>query len=220
MDARKPRDDGALLIQFAKAPVSGQVKTRMIPHLDAQQASELHNELLHWTAQTLCEDKLGPVELWLAGDASSEFTESIKLLDYDSHRTQWGDDLGERMANAIADGLDRYAKVILVGSDCPSIDRGYLQSAIEALDSHEVVIGPAGDGGYVLIGASIVCEEIFCGLDWGQSTVFRETVEILMRTEMSWQTLGVLPDIDRPEDLPAWYLLKQGDGAKARIGKI
>jgi glycosyltransferase A (GT-A) superfamily protein (DUF2064 family) len=69
MGVSEPRADGALIIQFAKAPLSGQVKTRMIPHLDAQQASELHAELLFWTAQTLCQDKLGAVELWLAGDA-------------------------------------------------------------------------------------------------------------------------------------------------------
>ncbi|MFT4825102.1 MAG: rSAM/selenodomain-associated transferase 1 [Halioglobus sp.] len=220
MGVSEPRADGALIIQFAKAPLSGQVKTRMIPHLDAQQASELHAELLFWTAQTLCQDKLGAVELWLAGDADPEFTQSIKSLAYDSHRTQWGVDLGERMANAIEDGLGRYPKVVLVGSDCPSMDGGYLQSAIEALDHYDVVIGPAEDGGYVLIGARTVCAEIFCGVDWGRSTVFRETVEILKRTEMPWQTLSVLSDIDRPEDLPGWYLLRQAAGAKARTGKI
>lgn len=210
MAADKPPRDETLLIQFAKAPVPGRVKTRMIPHLSAQQASELHAELFLWTARTLCKDKLGAVELWLAGDSEQAFTKSISAMDFDSHRTQWGGDLGERMANAIADGLDRYAKVIVVGSDCPSIDRAYLQGAIEALDNHQVVLGPAADGGYVLIGASVVCREIFSGIRWGSSTVFGETVEILTARTLSWQALSVLSDIDRPEDLPAWYLHRDG----------
>ncbi len=210
MAADKRPQDETLLIQFAKAPVPGQVKTRMIPHLSAQQASELHSELLFWTARTLCKDKLGAVELWLAGDSGLAFTKSINTLDFDSHRTQWGEDLGERMANAIADGLDRYAKVILVGSDCPMIDHAYLQAAIDAVDHHQIVLGPAEDGGYVLIGASVECREIFRGINWGCSTVFKETVEILTVRTMSWQALRVLPDIDRPEDLPAWYLLRDG----------
>lgn len=210
MVANRPGTESVLLIQFAKAPVPGQVKTRMIPHLSAEQASELHGELFNWTARVLCNDKLGAVELWLAGDAEQAFIAETNTLGFDCHRTQWGSDLGERMANAIADGLDRYTKVVVVGSDCPAIDRSYLREAIEALDGNDVVLGPAQDGGYVLIGARVVCREIFLGIDWGQSTVFNETVEILTKRKMSWQSLSVLPDIDRPEDLPAWYQLRDG----------
>ena len=206
MVASKPTKEGVLLIQFAKAPVPGRVKTRMIPHLSAEQASELHYELFNWTAQVLCNEKLGVVELWLAGEAEQAFIASAHNLGFDSHKTQWGGDLGERMANAIADGLGRYAKVVLVGSDCPAIDREYLCSAIEALDDNDVVLGPSQDGGYVLIGARVVCPEIFLGIDWGDSTVFNDTVDILTRGEMSWQSLSVLSDIDRPEDLPFWTI--------------
>lgn len=213
--SNKSIQEDVLLIQFAKAPVVGKVKTRMIPHLSAEQANELHSELFNWTARVLCNDKLGAVELWLAGDAEPEFTIFTNTLGFDSHRTQWGDNLGERMANAIADGLGRYAKVILVGSDCPAIDQSYLREAVTALDDNDVVLGPAQDGGYVLIGASVVCREIFLGIDWGQSTVFEDTVEILTKREMPWQSLSVLRDIDRPEDLPAWYQLR---GAPYKTG--
>ena len=206
--ASSPNKKDVLLIQFAKAPVVGRVKTRMIPHLSAEQASELHSELFNWTARVLCIDKLGSVELWLAGDADQEFMTLTHTLGFDAHKTQSGRDLGERMANAIADGLERFEKVILVGSDCPAIDRNYLREAILALDDNDVVLGPAEDGGYVLVAARVVCREMFVGIEWGSNTVFDETVEILSKGTKSWQSLAVLPDIDRPEDLPLWFQLR------------
>ncbi|MFK8047535.1 MAG: TIGR04282 family arsenosugar biosynthesis glycosyltransferase [Halioglobus sp.] len=206
--ASSPTKKGVLLIQFAKAPVAGRVKTRMIPHLTAEQASELHSELFNWTARVLCTDKLGSVELWLAGDVDREFMAFTDTLGFDAHKTQWGRDLGERMANAIADGLERFEKVILVGSDCPAIDRNYLREAVLALDDSDVVLGPAQDGGYVLVAARVLCREMFMGIEWGSSSVFDDTLEILSKGAISWQSLAVLPDIDRPEDLPLWFQLR------------
>jgi rSAM/selenodomain-associated transferase 1 len=199
--------DKMLLIQFAKAPVPGEVKTRMMPALSALQACELHQELLLWTCRQLCAARVGTVELWVSGDPDHSVFRQCVRHGVARIQQQAGADLGERMAGAMADGLARYEQVILVGSDCPSIDRRYLQLAAAALAAHSVVLGPADDGGYVLIGANEVKPELFRGIAWGKSGVFAETVALLERHRVNWTALDFLPDIDRPGDLPIWRAL-------------
>ena len=142
-----------LLIQFAKAPQAGRVKTRMMPVLSAQQACALHAELTLWTCRQLLASGQGDVELAVAGDEEHPLFKQCQALGDVSVSQQCGTDLGERMYHAISAGLRRYSAVILVGSDCPAIDPAYLASAVTALQSAPVVVGPAVDGGYVLIGA-------------------------------------------------------------------
>lgn len=197
-----------LLIQFAKSPVPGQVKTRMMPFLDANQAAALHRDLLLWTCRRLCTSGIGSVEVWVSGNPDHEVFTQCREHGVIGIRSQVGADLGERMRHALADGLQRYRQVILVGSDCPSLDEHYLRSAQCALVSHPVVLGPADDGGYVLIGATDLYPELFVDIPWGRSDVFAETVKSLQRIQVGWQTLGSLPDIDRPEDLAIWRMLK------------
>ena len=197
-----------LLIQFARSPVPGQVKTRMIPALSESAACDLHRDLVLWTCRNLCGSGVGEVELWVAGETSHAVFR--QCLDYGVRAIyqQRGADLGQRMCHALADGLRRYDKVILVGSDCPAIDGHYLSAARAALASHCVVLGPAEDGGYVLIGATEVFPELFTGIAWGQASVYSATVEALEKMTVSWQALDCLPDIDRPADLPIWMALK------------
>jgi rSAM/selenodomain-associated transferase 1 len=207
MDAEAERDPGGLLlIQFAKSPVPGQVKTRMFPTLSAIESCALHEELVLWTCSQL--NAVGAVELWVSGGLEHPLFATCKRHGVSAVRQQIGDNLGGRMYNALADGLSRYQQVILVGSDCPFIDAEYLQMARRALDSHSVVLGPADDGGYVLIGAREHSPAVFTGVEWGQSSVFAQTVELLMRQNIDWISLESLPDIDRPEDLPKWNALK------------
>ena len=207
MDAKPARGRGELLlIQFAKSPVSGQVKTRMFPTLRAEESCALHEELVLWTCGQLC--AVGTVELWVSGGIEHPIFAVCESLGVSAVRQQIGHDLGERMYNALADGLSRYQQVILVGSDCPFIDAKYLRTARRALDSHAVVLGPADDGGYVLIGAREHSPAVFTGIEWGQTSVFAQTVELLMHQNIDWIPLESLPDIDRPEDLPKWNALK------------
>ncbi len=122
----------------------GAVKTRMIPHLSPQEACALHSELVLWTAATLVGAALGPVELAVAGDGrNTPCLNAVGGWGWRCLQGQQGGDLGERMYNALADGLDRFERVVLVGSDCPGIDADYLARAAAALDRADVVLGPA-----------------------------------------------------------------------------
>lgn len=193
-----------LIIQFAREPVPGMVKTRMLPELSPEQACELHRELVFWTAKILAASGVGDVELSVAGNTGSPLFQQCTALGVQAVRRQSGSDLGERMYGALAEGLSRYSKVLLVGSDSPQIDRSYLEGAVTALDDNDVVLGPAEDGGYVLIGLRSVDRRWFEDIVWGVETVYAETVRQLELTQAKWQALPVLRDIDRPEDLPLW----------------
>lgn len=201
-------ESGCLLIQFAREPVAGAVKTRMIPHLSAQAACDLHSELVLWTTRSLLNANLGPVQLAVAGDATHPVFECCQQLGVARLSQQRGADLGERMYNALADGLAEFEKVLLVGSDCPAIDRKYLVQAVAGLEQSDIVLGPASDGGYVLIGARRVSARLFAGVAWGGAAVFDETTRRLRQLAWSWSELPVLPDIDRPEDLAVWAALR------------
>ena len=197
----------SLLIQFAKAPVAGQVKTRMLPALSPEQALSLHSDLVDWTCRSLVDANLGPVELAVTGDTRAPLFEHCRQLGVTAVREQRGQDLGQRMFNALADGLGRFRKVVLVGSDCPQIDASYLAQAIALLDDNEVVLGPADDGGYVLIGVTGLNEQWFEDIRWGSATVYADTIARLDASGSRWSALPVLQDIDRPEDLPVWHAL-------------
>jgi rSAM/selenodomain-associated transferase 1 len=199
-DAANP----VLLIQFAREPQEGRVKTRMMPHLSARQACALHCELVLWTSRQLVEADLGDVELAVAGDTTHPLFERCRALGISRYAAQCGADLGERMYTAMRGGLQQYSRVILVGSDCPGIDRTYLVRALRALDSVPVVLGPATDGGYVLIGARQIREALFQGIPWGTGEVYRATTVKLRQLRLDWGELPALADIDRPEDLPLW----------------
>jgi uncharacterized protein len=193
-----------LFIQLAREPVPGLVKTRMLPELSPEQACELHRELVFWTSGILTRAGLGTVELSVAGNAGSPLFQQCQALGVSAVHRQRGIELGERMHEALAHGLERFSKVILVGSDSPQIDRDYLQLAVEQLDQGEVVLGPAADGGYVLIGVTSLDKHWFEAMEWGVDTVYDETVKRLEATNTRWNPLPVLQDIDRPEDLPVW----------------
>ena len=112
------------------------------------------------------------------------------------------------MARAISSGLQECQVVILVGSDCPAMDTAYLQRARAALDEAPVVLGPAMDGGYVLIGSRVDRPELFQAIPWGTGEVLELTRQRLRAAGMSWQELEPLADIDRPQDLPLWQAIR------------
>jgi rSAM/selenodomain-associated transferase 1 len=197
-----------LLLQFARAPVVGAVKTRMMPHLSAEQACALHSELVLWTCRQLVTSGYGTVHLTVAGDTDHPLFDRCRGLGAAAITRQVGGDLGERMGNALAAALTNYGRVVLVGSDCPSIDRAYLALALRGLDQQSLVLGPAADGGYVLIGARTVCPEMFEAIPWGTGEVYAETARRLRQCGRSWEELPALADIDRPADLAGWRALQ------------
>jgi rSAM/selenodomain-associated transferase 1 len=188
-----------LLIQFAKAPVPGQVKSRMSPVLSGEQSAELHRTLVRHTLGKLVVARLAPVELWIS--APHPFFTSLANLA--PSVTQAGDDLGERMWHAFEATLPRARPVVLVGSDCPFFSPSYLLQAFHLLLAPDVdaVLGPAEDGGYVLIGLKRTHRRLFEGVDWGTARVLEQTRDRLRQLGWRWRELPALRDIDHPADL-------------------
>lgn len=183
---------------FAKAPVAGEVKTRLYPLLSFAQAADLHACLVAHTLAMTSTSGL-TVQLWGSD-------EHVKLRDLAGKFKlplfiQQGRQLGERMGYAAAQGLQIADAVIIIGSDCPALDSVYLDAAIAALKSHPVVLGPAVDGGYVLIGLKQADPQVFADVDWGSGQVLEQTRRNLQRSATAWFELETLADIDRPEDL-------------------
>jgi len=193
----------ALLVQFARAPQPGRVKTRMQPQLNGAQSLALHRAMVLHTCRTLRRARLGPVQVCVAGALSDPLFTRCRGYGASLAR-QSGADLGERMYRALVAGLRRHGRVVLVGSDCPALDADYLGAACAALDTVDVVLGPAVDGGYVLIGVRRLHVALFRGIPWGGAQVFAETQARLRETGLSWCALAPLADVDRPEDLPLW----------------
>ena len=209
-DLASPR---VCLIQFSREPVPGRVKTRLLPYLSPQQACDLHCELTQWTATQLVNSDLGEVELCVAGGLDFPLFHSCRQLGVSRLSRQHGKDLGERMFHALCGRLAHFDCVILVGSDCPSIDGDYLRQAVVALEEAPVVLGPALDGGYVLIGARCVRETMFQDIPWGTERVLACTRAALDRAGVPFTELPALADIDRPEDMHLWQSIRQGVGA-------
>ncbi|MSQ52227.1 MAG: glycosyltransferase [Betaproteobacteria bacterium] len=186
---------------FARAPVPGQCKTRLIPALGAQGAAELHGKLVRRALAAVCEAMPAAVELWCAPDASHPFFAACARDFPISLQSQIGGDLGDRMHNAFEYALGRHDKALLIGSDVPGIDSDYLRAAAAALDAAPAVFGPAEDGGYVLVGLKQPSKEIFDNIDWGGPRVMAQTRDRLIGRGWQAVELATRWDLDRPEDL-------------------
>jgi rSAM/selenodomain-associated transferase 1 len=213
MAERSARSAGCLFIQFARAPVLGQVKTRMQPRLSARAARDLHCGLALNTAWQLSRARApdDALELWLAGGDADPWCQDLAAVFSMRRKQQRGADLGERMLHALRDGLSRTQRVVLVGSDCVDLDAAYLTLAATGLRYHDMVLGPAADGGYVLVAARRAHAALFRGIDWGSERVLEQSLE---RARLAGVDVGLLPtrhDLDRPEDLPRW------DAPRARL---
>lgn len=205
----KYRYPQARILFFAKTPVLGAVKTRLQPVLGETGAMKLHQRLIRFGWQQLTQSMMAPVQLWVsAADNNAFFTQ----LDGVSHiHQQQGQDLGERMHHATTQALAEAEFVVVVGADCPAVDGPYVAQALALLASGvPVVLGPAEDGGYVLIGLRRATAAAFRNIAWGQSQVMQKTRERLQAADVCWRELPLKWDVDRPEDLarlesvPGW----------------
>lgn len=181
-----------MIIVFARAPVPGRAKTRLVPRLGEWGAARLHLRLVKHALRTACASGCGPVELHLA----------TKHSMFRRTKIQKGLDLGDRMLRAIAEGLRTHRTVILIGSDCPALTVRDLRRAERLLKGGcDVVLAPAEDGGYALIAARRVSRRLFAGVPWGGATVYEETLRRLEALGWRWRALRTLWDVDRPQDL-------------------
>jgi uncharacterized protein len=192
------------------------VKTRLQGALSAQQCAELHAVLARQALQTAVDSAVAEVELWCAGDIEHPFFSDCARRYGVVLRRQEGANLGARMAHALQIALRSCGFAIIIGTDCPVLDAGYLRRAAALLAGEKsgnrnprVVIGPATDGGYVLFGANGPLDRAFENIEWGGSEVLRQTRERLQELRVTWKELESLPDIDRPGDLkhlPAGFI--------------
>ncbi|MGV0033942.1 MAG: TIGR04282 family arsenosugar biosynthesis glycosyltransferase [Candidatus Azotimanducaceae bacterium WSBS_2022_MAG_OTU7] len=188
------------LIQiFCKAPVPGEVKTRLVPKLGEQAALDLYLEMLQRLLSALMGTSFA-LELWITPTTGHTFFEEYPV----ARRQQSGTDLGARMSNALNDGLTRHHKVLLVGTDLPLIDASYINLAVECLGKNDAVLGPAEDGGYGLIGVSENLPGIFSNIDWGTDQVLSQTCIQLNQRQLIYGMLPLIWDVDRPGDLPRY----------------
>lgn len=189
------------IMVFARAPVPGRVKTRLIPALGEEGAAELHAALLQQTLKTASQLEDSAIQLYCQPDTHHplfrQAADRYKLILH----SQQGNDLGERMANAFTDNLSNYRKTLVIGCDCPAFTPDDLRAAIETLDDQDAVIVPAHDGGYVLLGLRIFSPLIFIDIDWSTERVYEQTVRQLDSAGLRWRALEPKQDIDRPDDL-------------------
>jgi rSAM/selenodomain-associated transferase 1 len=212
----------AALVIFAKAPVPGQVKTRLCPPLTPDEAATLHGsfviDALERTRTAVSKFRL-PVDRYLACAPSSalaffkimEERHAVRLLD------QQGDDLGAKMHTVCETLFARgYGQVVIIGTDVPSLPIDYYRQALDLLARQDLVFGPALDGGYYLIGLKHAAPELFHEIPWSTGRVLALTEEKAVRLGLS---IGVLPewrDVDTIEDLNALIEASRLDGRKPK----
>ncbi len=203
------------LIIFTRYPEPGKTKTRLIPGLGAEGAADLQRKMTEHALKTASEVEGLELEIRYAGGGDAAMREWLG----DEHRyTDQGDgDLGDRMRRALESALSEgVARAAIIGIDCPDISSGILESAFEMLTQKDLVLGPATDGGYYLIGinqsrSDETLPAIFDGIEWGTETVFERTAAIAQKLTLKLDTLVPLDDIDHPEDVARWEAIELPD---------
>lgn len=190
-----------VLIIFARDPVPGMVKTRLIPLLGEGGACALYVKLLQRTLKVAMQCPEVDIELWTDTKTPSATLCSLLAEHSIRPRYQQPGDLGQRMHHAISDALSRSGSVVLIGADCPDWRAQDLAQALGHLQRHDVVLAPAMDGGYVLIGCRRNVPELFSDIPWGSDQVFEKTKRRLQALDLVWQELPAHPDIDIEPDL-------------------
>ncbi|MDO7848413.1 TIGR04282 family arsenosugar biosynthesis glycosyltransferase [Hymenobacter sp. M29] len=194
------------LLVFAREPVLGRVKTRLAADIGPEAALTVYRELLSITAAAITAARV-PATVWLA--------EAPAAADAAQPRTEWPglpwraqpavESLGERMHHAFGEAFASGAtRVVIIGTDCPGLTPALLQVAFEALETHDMVVGPADDGGYYLLGMRELQAEIFINKNWSTATVLSDTLADAARLGLRVAQLPMLHDVDSGRDLDRW----------------
>jgi rSAM/selenodomain-associated transferase 1 len=189
------------VLVFARAPEPGRVKTRLIPALGPEGAAALHEKLTLHALSVAKASGVGPVRMWCAPDAAHPFFLECRRRFALTLHAQGRGDLGERMARAFRTTLAQAWGALLIGSDIPAISADYLRDAQLQLREADAVLGPAEDGGYVLIGLRRHAPALFRAMPWGEPSVLAQTRRRLSALGLRRRELAPLRDVDRPEDL-------------------
>jgi len=199
------------LIIFTRYPEPGKTKTRMIPELGAEGAADLQRRMtdhLVSKVKTLIEQRYLSVEIRFQG-GSARLMRQWQGSGFSYHRQGRGD-IGRRMLRALADGFqDGHTSIVIIGADIPDISPAIIQHAFDGLQKTNLVLGPAADGGYYLIGIQKAdghqaYPELFEAISWGTNRVLAQTIATADRLGIGYALLDTLADVDRPEDLKTW----------------
>jgi len=206
------------IVIFAKAPRPERVKTRLIPALGVAGAARLAERMLAHTLDAALTADIGAVELCAEPPFGNPAWRGFDLPTGIETTAQGEGDLGARMARAAQRTLERHENVLLIGTDCPALDAQALRDAALMLATHQAVMHPARDGGYVLLGLSVFHPALFDDMPWSTAQVAALTRERL--AALGWRTaIGrTLADVDEPADLahlPSGWLAPDGDEAAA-----
>jgi rSAM/selenodomain-associated transferase 1 len=203
--------DSALIV-FAKAPVPGQVKTRLLPAISVTEAAQLQEILIQRTLSAATRQPLCPVYLYCAPDTHHAFFAQCQR-DYNVVlEQQTGHGLGERMSSAFENILSAHDRAVLIGTDCPALTSQHLDGALTHLSGeNDAVFIPAEDGGYVLVGLCKNHRRMFTAIDWGTEQVMEQTRQRLRQQSLRWHEFRPLWDVDRPEDVERLAQLDPGE---------
>jgi uncharacterized protein len=211
------RVDAIRLIIFTRYPTPGAVKTRLIPAVGAGEAANLHRQMAE---NTLRQARILAARLPISIEVHFDGSDSQPMADWLGadlvYQAQGTGDLGVRMERSIDTAYQAGAeRIVLIGTDCPELTADILDRAFELLQSRDLVLGAAQDGGYYLIGMRQPQPELFVDIDWSTDRVCQQTIDIANRLNLAIGFVSTLADIDRPEDIPR--LMKLGLGAKISI---
>jgi rSAM/selenodomain-associated transferase 1 len=206
-------------VVLTKAPVAGLVKTRLIPELGEQGACDVYEQLLARLQASLqdvmaAQVALSQVALWIAGDIEHEaFKSWSSFATFYQQPAQGGlnnkeADLGERMAMAVQSSLARGCIPILIGVDVPGLDEAYLTHCLQQIIKHDLVISPAEDGGYGLLGMKQFYPQLFAKKCWGTDSVFADTLTDIQRLEINASYLPQVWDVDEVADVERFRLIQ------------
>ncbi len=201
----QPRARAAVAV-LAKAPVSGLAKTRLIPRLGAAGAARVQRVFTLQTLIVAHTASTGPITLWCAPDTSHRFFRVLSRRHGVRCAPQAVGDIGQRMAAAVHHHFAHQSTppLLIVGTDCPVRGSHHLQQAADALQQHDVVLIPAEDGGYVLIGLRRPVPGVFEGIAWSTPQVMEQTRQRLRALGVPWCELPTLWDVDEPADWDRW----------------
>jgi len=191
------------LIVFTKYPQPGLVKTRLIPFLGNEKSALLHRKMTERTIQTAkaFTQKEGIcLRIFYTGGSEDLMRDWLGEMDFVKQK---GEDIGEKMAKALNLCLSRSdSNVVLIGTDCPGLRQDILHNAFLKLENNDLVLGPAADGGYYLVGVRKKVDFLFGNISWGTDKVFSETEERALENKVKMGKVETLHDVDRPDDLP------------------
>jgi hypothetical protein len=187
------------LIIFVRKPEKGKVKTRLAATIGEEAALLVYQKLLHHTAIVAQRAAVDTFVFFDGGIVTNDEWTWERVIK----RKQGGGDLGKRMQAAFTEVFhEGYSEVVIIGSDCPELTTEHLRSAFTALQNYDVVIGPASDGGYYLLGMRENYPHLFQNIYWSTAAVYQQTCAAMQRNNLSFFALPVLTDVDEEKDLP------------------